>query len=109
MSMIAFYVTIDSPTVDILPPHFYNVSLWVSPVAGLYAFCVAVTSSLFLSHIQVLYHRNAVAADRADMDVYTQRLSEAASTTDSDKPGFRGRGSSWLNAGTVDLQARSSS
>jgi hypothetical protein len=67
MSMIAFYVQLHSPDLKILPTNFYLFSLWVTPLWGLYAFCFAVTSSLLLSHVQIVAHRDAVASDRQEV------------------------------------------
>ena len=108
MSMIAFYVQIYSPDLEILPSNFYLFSLWVTPVWGLYAFCMAVTSSLLLSHIQIVAHRNAVASDRQEVaetrrgeDIVNGRSSPSPSL--SSKQQGRGRRSSWFDAGTEDL------
>ena len=62
-AMVAFYVTIDSPDLEILPPKFYHMQIISRPVYGLYSFCFAVILSLLLSHVQVIYHLNAVTAD----------------------------------------------
>ena len=62
-AMVAFYITIDSPDLEILPPHFYHMQIISRPVYGLYSFCFAVILSLLLSHVQVIYHLNAVTKD----------------------------------------------
>ena len=62
-SMVGFYVRIKHPQLEILPPDFYALDLIVTPAYGLYSFSVAITLSLVLSHIQVVYHNKALAYD----------------------------------------------
>eukprot|EP00948_MAST-09A_sp_MAST-9A-sp1_P004289 g4289.t1 len=106
MSMIAFYVRIQSPETPILPTNFYDVSLWVTPVWGLYAFCIAVTASLILNHIQVVVHRNALASDREALEEmrqsYTNKMLESQMNGGGNRTPRR-RATSWFYAGTVDL------
>ena len=61
-SMIGFFVRISHPDLRVLPDQLYHVDLIVTPAYGLYSFCLAVSMSLLLSHVQVVYHRNAVAS-----------------------------------------------
>ena len=121
MSMIAFFVQIFSPNeLEILPPGFYLFSLWVTPVFGLYAFCLAVTSSLFLSHVQIVAHRDAVASDRQEASIRRgeeEEEEEEEAEQEEEEEGrsggslsrapAKGRGrrrrSSWFDAGTLDL------
>ena len=118
MSMIAFFVNIYSPELEILPTNFYLFSLWVTPVWGLYAFCIAVTSSLLLSHVQIVAHRNAVASDRQEVAQLRQSTESMHSghNEDGDLPSSKTpsslmypklrrtrRKSSWFDAGTLDL------
>ena len=60
-SMIGFFVRIEHPDILILPKEFYHADLIVTPAYGLYSFCFAVTMSLLLSHVQVIYHRNTAS------------------------------------------------
>ena len=62
-AMVAFYVQINNPKLGIFPEEFYHVEILVQPVYGLYSFCFAVVLSLVLSHVQVIYHLNAVTSD----------------------------------------------
>jgi hypothetical protein len=117
MSMIAFFVDGSNPDEIIFPEDFYDVNLWVTPVWGLYAFCFAVVGSLVLSHVQVVAHRNAVSADRQEMEEQQELRSpqqtpfgKGTNTATlpnrpkKKKPKSRGRRrSSWFDAGTVDL------
>ena len=64
-SMIGFFVRIKHPDLQVLPEQLYHVDLIVTPAYGLYSFCLAVSMSLFLSHVQVVYHRNAVTSENA--------------------------------------------
>lgn len=62
-SMVGFYVRIKHPNLNILPPNFYHIDLIVTPAYGLYSFSFAITLSLILSHVQVIYHNKAVDYD----------------------------------------------
>ena len=84
-AMVAFYIQIKNPELNIFPKDFYSLQVYITPVYGLYSFCFAVILSLVLSHVQVIYHLNAVTAD-AWME---RRLDEPLSSE-----GRRGRASS---------------
>ena len=64
-SMVGFYVRIKHPSLEILPvDNFYALDLIVTPAYGLYSFSLAITLSLVLSHVQVVYHNKAMAYDK---------------------------------------------
>ena len=62
-SMLGFQIAIDSPTDTYMPEGIYRVTLQCTPVWGLYAFVMAVVSSLLLSHVMLIAHRNVAAWD----------------------------------------------
>ena len=67
-SMVGFYARIKHPNLKILPEQFYSVDLIVTPAYGLYSFAVAITLSLVLSHVQVVYHQKSIVYDEEEKD-----------------------------------------
>jgi hypothetical protein len=63
MTMMAFRLQISSPSYRIFPPGFYLVNLQVTPVFGLYAFLMALVSSLVVNNVVLHFHRKAVHHD----------------------------------------------
>ena len=129
-AMVAFYITIDSPDLEILPPHFYHMQIISRPVYGLYSFCFAVILSLLLSHVQVIYHLNAVTKDEWEtknngrlrtiekslQDINIDPISFEPTSSlnfvdDEDKPNIKTSNisveKSWLHVGDNDTALRS--
>ena len=102
MQSVAFYVEIKSPSLDILPENFYEMQILAKPVYGLYSFCCAVILSLALSHIQVIYHLNAVTADKWSNrgEVGTKAIEKRLLGPGSHYDASEGR--SWLVVGSQD-------
>jgi len=99
-AMVAFYVEIKNPKLDILPGKFYHLQVYIVPVYGLYSFCFAVVLSLVLSHAQVIYHLNAVTAD-------AMIESQGRGTTDTVPTGLGATTVSWLDVGSNDTELES--
>ena len=104
MSMSAFRIHINSPECYTLPINFYVVDLVVTPVWGLYAFCIAATGCLFINHVLIHYHRDAVSHDNEDFhDANTANAAADAVALDFQKDfGRRGTvGSSKMGGGSA--------
>lgn len=57
VSIVAFRVSISSPSVPFLPENFYSIDMMVVPLWGLYANMIAQLVSQLSSHFVVHYHR----------------------------------------------------
>jgi hypothetical protein len=68
VSLTAFNIHVQSPSVSFLPDEFYSVDLMLIPLWGLYANLIAQLLSQVSSHVIIHYHRKVVmkALDRTD-------------------------------------------
>jgi len=73
MTLAAFRVSVQSPSLSFLPDNFYSLDLLVIPKWGLYANMIAQLISQVSSHFIIHYHRRAeeVAAKEVDTPVLT--------------------------------------
>ncbi len=60
ISIVAFRVSIASPTASFLPEGFYSIDMMVVPLWGLYANMIAQLVSQVSSHLVIYYHRRVV-------------------------------------------------
>ena len=60
ISLIAFRISVTSPTLTYLPSNFYSVNLLVVPLWGLYANLIAQLLSQVTSHCIIHYHRKII-------------------------------------------------
>jgi len=61
ISLVAFRLTIESPTLEFLPPNFYSLEAFVLPLWGLYANLIAQILTQLTSHLIIHYHRKVVS------------------------------------------------
>jgi len=60
ITLVAFRVSIVSPSIGFLPENFYSINLLVVPLWGLYANMIAQLVSQVSSHFIIHYHRNII-------------------------------------------------
>jgi hypothetical protein len=85
VSIAAFRVSIQSPSVDFLPEGFYTVDLLVVPLWGLYANMIAQLISQVSSHFIIYYHRRVIKAALQQIEQHNViRSIETAALTDED-------------------------
>lgn len=63
--MLAFRVNVTNPDLAVLPPELWEADLKLTAVWGLFAFTIAVISSLVVNNLAIHYHRNALAKEHS--------------------------------------------
>ena len=63
--MLAFRVNVINPSLAVLPPALWSGDLKLTAVWGLFAFTIAVISSLIVNNLAIHYHRNALAKEHS--------------------------------------------
>ena len=111
MTMLAFWVNIESPIRSYAPKPVYGVTLQCTPVWGLYAFVVAALLSLVANGIIMHFHRGHIERMKHEKTVAKQRGSAVASPlarllrsiSSSPRSSAASSRVSWVNAGTSDI------
>jgi hypothetical protein len=70
VSLAAFNINVESPSISVLPEEFYSVNIVLVPLWGLYANLIAQLLTQLSSHIIIHYHRKVteMALDRTGSD-----------------------------------------
>ena len=82
LCMVAFtFRIVSAQGSKLLGPEFYAIDILVKPLSGLYAFLVAVLSSLVLGNVTIISHRAARQNDIDDHAAATSPVVDQGMTT----------------------------
>jgi len=68
MSLVGFWVSINSPDLYFLPENLYSINLMVIPTWGIYANLIAQLVSQLSSHVIIHYHRKVASKGLVDIE-----------------------------------------